>query len=476
MKKILRWLNTLCVVTAVLISHTSFALTENDFENLVRTENAELKALYERKEALRTSDEEAELVYGLQVIGGLNKRIDKRLSNNPSFTYDSLETVGAQLGLQKQFSFGLESKLSLNSTRTEITNGNAGGGIFDSKFWETQPILDLKFPLLAGRFGRIIKADYQLNMNQKRREALEAETAYDDKMNEAKTLLWSTILQKELLAAQVETLNRIEKIYDIVRNKAAQSLEASSNFLQTRSALESADLDLKNVQLRYAQLERLLKLVINKVSDVQIPNYDFKKFQKIDLVYFNGKVTAQEKIISLSEDVQNQSTILASETYRSRLDLVASLALSGQDQDWNESVYEVQKGRYPTNFIGIQWVIPLDQGITGRALDRQSVLFRTSLAKKKYYQTEQREAILQDLVSRYNQMVDMLALNLKLEKTQAEKLKKERQLLNQGRSSIYQVLQFELDLARAQAGKFALAIELEKSQQQLSQYRYNSYE
>ena len=167
---------------------------------------------------------------------------------------------------------------------------------------------------------------------------------------------------------------------------------------------------------------------------------------------------------------------LAMEASRSRLDLIASFALSGRDREWNESFTEAQKGRYPTQFVGIEWVIPLDQGITGRALERQSVLSRTSQAKKTYYQTEQRETTLQDLLSQYNQMVDMLELNLKLEKTQFEKLKNERQLLNQGRSSIYQVLQFELDLARAQAGKFSLALELEKSYLQLSQYRYTTYE
>ena len=459
-----------------MVSIVTVAFTESDFENLVRTENAELKALYESKEALKDNNEEAELVFGWQVVGGVNKRIDKRRTMDPNFTYDSIETFGAQVGLQKQFSFGLESKLLLNSTQTSISNGNFGAGTFNSKIWETQPILDLKFPLLAGGFGRKVKADYQLEIARKRLEALEAEIAFDNRMNEAKTLLWSTVLQKELLAAQVETLNRIEKIYKIVRKKAAQNLEASSNFLQTRSAVELANLDLKNAQLRYTRLERLLQLVSSKVSGLQIPTYNFEKFKKVRLADFEGKVTPQEKVISLSEDVQSQSAVLFSEISRSRLDLIASLALSGKDQDWDKSVEQAQVGRYPTNFVGVQWVVPLDMGITARSIQRQSILSRTSLAKKKYFQTEQKSAVLQDLVAQYNQMVEMIALNLKLEKTQADKLKNERKLLNQGRSSIYQVLQFELDLARAQAGKFSLALELEKSQQQLSLYRYNTYE
>jgi hypothetical protein len=72
--------------------------------------------------------------------------------------------------------------------------------------------------------------------------------------------------------------------------------------------------------------------------------------------------------------------------------------------------------------------------------------------------------------------VELLAMNIVLEKTQKDKITNERKLLDQGRSSIYQVLQFELDLARAQAGKFSLALELEKIKQQLSLNKYVTYE
>ena len=470
------WLTLGFAFASLVWTCSSYAMTENAFENLLRTENAEIKALYERKEILQSNQEEAELIYGWQFIGGVNRRSDKRPLINPNFNYDLLETTSAQIGLQKQFSFGLETQLTVQSTRTEINNGNVGNGFFDAKVWETQPVLDLKLPLLAGGFGRKIRADYESNKVRLRLESLESEADYDFKMNEAKHLLWSTILQRELLASSSDTLLRIEKIYSIVQKKAAQNLEASSNFLQTRSALELAELELKNAQLRYSQLDRLLKSVIKNVSGIQVPTYNFNKFKKVDLVNYSGKVTAQVKINSLREDLQNQSAISASEINRSRLDLIASVALSGQDSNWHESTKEAQTNRYPTQFIGVQWVIPLDQGITSRILGRQSVLSKASLAKKAYYQSEKDQVLLQDLVAQYNQMIDMLALNLKLEKTQAEKLSNERKLLNQGRSSIYQVLQFELDLARSRAGKFSLALELEKFQQQLLQYRHNSYE
>lgn len=472
----LSWPSFLILIGVFFLQSVAFSLNADDFENLVRAENTEIKSLYERKIALEKSEEEAGLIYGWQVIGGLDQRIDKRPSDDPNFTYDSIENFAAQLGLQKRFSFGLESKLSLKSIQTEISNGNAGGNSFNSKIWETQPILDLRLPLLAGGFGRQIRSEFQSSYLQKRIEALEAEVAYDSKMNEAKILMWSTILQKELVAAQTETMNRIQKIYDIVRKKAAQNLEASSNFLQTRSAIESTELDLMNAQLKYSQLQRLLNLVLKNLNSVAIPSYDFKKFTKVDLQTYLNKITPLEKIQSFSQDLKIQSSILSSEANRSRLDFFASLSLSGQNKDWNESLIQAQKGRYPTQFVGVQWVIPLDQSITSRALERQSMLSKTSQSIKTYSQNEQKSAVVQDLVAQYNQMVDMLSLNLKLEKTQLEKLKNERQLLNQGRSSIYQVLQFELDLARAQAGKFLLAIELEKSYQQLLQYRYNSYE
>ena len=459
-----------------LSSSSSWGIGEEDFEALVRTENAEIKALFERKEALKSNQEEAELIFGWQFLGSINRRLDRRPSNDPNFSYDSMETFGAQVGVGRQFNFGLESKLSLNSSQTSINNGNAGGGSFNSRTWETQPTLDLKFPLLSGGFGRKINAEYQLLLSRKKLEALEAEVAYEAKMNEAKTLLWSTMLQREHLAIQVDTVKRIGKIYDLVRRKAERNLEASSNLLQTRSALESAELELKTIELRFKQLERLLKLVLNRVSGIVIPSYNFAKFKKFDPAGNLGKVTAQEKILSLSEDSQNQSSILATEAARSRLDLVGSMALSSQDEKWPDSVSAVPKGRHPTNFIGLEWVMSLDAGINQRARERQEILSRASLAKKSYFQNQQRETVFQDIVAQYNQMAEMLTLTLNLEKTQAQKLKNERRLIDQGRSSIYQVLQFELDLARAQAGKFSLALEMEKLKQQLAQYRYTSYE
>jgi len=461
---------------ALFLPSVSFSLTENDFEKIARSENAELKALYERKEALQGNQEEAELIYGWQFIGELNKRFDKRQSSIPGFTYDSMHMTGAKVGIQKVFSFGLESRLTLDSTQTRITNGNAGTGAFDSANWETLPSLELKFPLLSGGFGRQVRANYQLQVFQKKLEALQAEASYDRKMNEAKTLLWSTVLQKELLASRAETLKRIQKIYSIVSKKAEQNLEDSSNFLQTRSALEQAQLDLQSAQLKYSQLERLLELVLKKVSGVAVPTYDFNKFQKVDLKSVLQKVTAEDKIASIAQDLQFQSATLNAESNRSHLDLIVSTAYGGKDNDWSESLEQSRKGRHPNQFVGIQWTVPLDTGITGRAIDRQAVLEKTSLAIKMYYQSAQSRALAEELVSQANQMVEMLFLNLKLEETQTDKLKNERRLLNQGRSSIYQVLQFELDLARAQSGKFALALELEKTFQQLSQYRYSSYE
>jgi hypothetical protein len=72
--------------------------------------------------------------------------------------------------------------------------------------------------------------------------------------------------------------------------------------------------------------------------------------------------------------------------------------------------------------------------------------------------------------------VALLDRSIQLEKTQDQKLKNERQLLNQGRSSIYQVLQFELDLGRSRAAKFSLALDLEKLSQRLALNKYQQYE
>ena len=166
----------------------------------------------------------------------------------------------------------------------------------------------------------------------------------------------------------------------------------------------------------------------------------------------------------------------ATEDYRPKLDLFASYAFNGVESEWSDSLSEVSKNKQPTAVIGLRWVVPLDQKLVRRAQDRQAALANISKAKMSYYETEQKEALIDNIVMQQNQLVDMLSLNLRLAQTQKDKLENERSLLNQGRSTIYQVLQFELDLARADSMKFSSALELEKIQQQLEQYRYSIHE
>lgn len=475
-RRILKLVGLLAILLNLNAPLCAEAMTDSDFEVAVVAQNVELRVLSERRKALSDSAEEAELTYGWQFFAGVSKRWDKKPRIDPSFTYESLGTLGAEVGLQKRFSFGLETKLSVGATETEIIGGRAAATAFDLKVWETAPSVEFKFPLLAGGFGRKTRADYDLLVTQKKIEALNAESEYDRKMNDARTVLWSTLLQRKALDHQRETLDRIQKIYQIVRGKTSQNLEASSNFLQTRAALELAELDLQTAILKFDQFERLLKLVLSKIPAASIPEYDFTKFRPVRLADFQSKVTAEEKLASLGEKSQRHAATSRYEESGAKLDLVASYTANGQNEKLPEAFSQSQRSRYPTSFLGLQFSMPLDQAINSRARQRQGAVAQLAIERQKYLESEQRVVKKQDLVSQHNQLVNMLAMSLRLEKTQGEKVKNERKLLNQGRSSIYQVLQFELDLARAQSGKFALALELEKLQQQLSLNKYNSYE
>ncbi len=473
---ILLFFSLLAIVAGFFSPSFASAITDSDFEAAVLAQNVELRVLSERRKVLKDSAEEAELLYGWQLFAGLNRRVDQKPRIDPSFTFDSLDTLSTQVGLQKRFSFGLETKFSFDAAQTKIVGGRAAGNAFDVTVWETTPSVELKMPLLSGGFGRKIRADYTGLVAQRQIEALNAEAEYDRKMNEARTIFWSTILQRAALENQRETLARIQKIYEVVRSKTSLNLEASSNFLQTRSALEQAEFDLQSARLRFDQLERLLKLVLTQSPTAVVPDYDFTKFKQIQLSDFEKKITAEEKLSFLTEKSQQIAAISREEDAGAKLDLVASYTANGQNERFSDSFSQSQRSRYPTTFVGLQFSVPLDPALTSRAVNRQSELVRLSADRQRYLQTDLRLVQKADLVSQYNQFVNLLAMNIKLEKTQDEKLKNERKLLGQGRSSIYQVLQFELDLARAQAGKFVLALDLEKLQQQLKLNKYETYE
>jgi outer membrane protein TolC len=452
------------------------AFSEAEFENLVLKANPELRALSLKAKALSDGVEESEAIYSWQLVGSVNKLWDKRRPIDPNFTYNSLENLGFNVGFQKQFSFGLTSKLSLNSTQTIINNGTTSVGTFSSSQWEAQPQVEFKLPLLGGGFGRKVRAEYSALQAQKEIEALQADSELSQKLNEAKTILWSTLLQRESIQDQKESLERLQKIFEIVKRKTERNLEATSNLLQTRSAVEQAQFDLESSRLKYNQLDRLLNLVLNQYKNIEVPAYDFQKHRKVELKDFQNLVTSNQKLLVKSSQLQISAAQVKKEEQISKLDVVASYGLSSRKNQLTESWSEVSRADQPTQSVGLVWTIPLDAGLSTRTRERQDLIIRANQLQSEYIVKEQRMAQIEDIIGQYNQNIDLLKMSLDLERTQLEKLRNERLLLGQGRSSIYQVLQFELDLSRSKSRKFALAIELENLKQQLSLYKHKKYE
>jgi outer membrane protein TolC len=284
------------------------------------------------------------------------------------------------------------------------------------------------------------------------------------------------VLQRESLKNQEETLQRIEKIYAISLNNSKRNLEASSNFLQARASLEQAKLDLKNSKLRAGQLERLLGIVLQRFKSFVLPAYDFSKFRPISLEDYRSKVSARQRLATVSLNLDRSLNLSRIEQERPSLDVVGAYSQSGVDSAWGRSFGESWGTSQPKFYLGLQLSFPLDLSLAGRSRARREQLAQAAVAREQYLRSEQDPVLVEDLVSQHNQLVELLAMNIVLEKTQKDKITNERKLLDQGRSSIYQVLQFELDLARAQAGKFSLALELEKIKQQLSLNKYVTYE
>lgn len=452
------------------------ALSDLEFEKILIDQNSEFKALHMKLEALKDNSEEADSLFAWQLYGGLGVRVDEAPSSDPSFLYDSITTINSEVGFQRLSPWGLETKLSLNSIRTDISQGDAGQGPFDSKTWQSQPSVELRLPLISGGFGRKLRAEHEALTLQKRTEALLAEIELDQKFQEAKTLFWSTVLQYETIASQKESLERIKKIFNIAQAQSKRNLEASSNLLQARSALEQTELELQVAQLRGAQLEKLLSIVLSRFSNLSLPTYDFSKFSKISEGEHRGGVSAQDRLASLSQALQTRLAGVGYEESRPRLDLISTYSQDGRDSALGTALGESLKPSDPTLFVGLQWRIPLDGGIAQRSRARQLAIGQAATLRKAYVERDLTPALSQDLVSQYNRSVDLMAMTRKLEQTQVEKINNERALLGQGRSSMYQVLQFELDLARAKASKYSLALDIEKLNQQLALKKYKTYE
>ncbi len=359
---------------------------------------------------------------------------------SPFFPYQRLETSNYNVGIQNQFSFGLQTKFTFVFADFEYVG-------IRSKYFEGRPQLEASLPLLRNSFGRetnyaVVAAEKGALAKAAAQEAMGRSVLID-----AEAAYWRLALSREALRISKSSLDRAQAMYDWTSRRVRLSLSDRSENLQASAQLKARKLDFRIAEddSRSARLafngargragdsvpETLATLDSNLVAKWKAPT---KLDNRPDI-----------KASLLQAESAEAQALAAKERTKSNLEVFGLYAFNSPLKDSEaDALSEAWSSSRPSSTIGIRFNMPLDFETTDKiqeAWSAEAAANRTIASRKSFDQ----ERDWTDMVARYDLAKEKLKLYEDLEAAQKEKLDHERNRQRSGKSTIAQVILFESD-------------------------------
>lgn len=410
-----------------------------------------------------------------------------QLEIDASKTVDETEPTNASQGnkntyekysvsLLQNTTFGLKGKLSYGNqyTLTENINGTPVGFLgtdYQDGYYRASPSIELTQSLWKNFFGSETRAQREA-INAAARATQYAERAKNlGVIIEAQSAYNKLYYAQKTVAAVKESLGAASKLQGWAKRRMDQSLGEKSDYFQTKANYEARELEYLQAQVdervaarAYNSMKGVNSDTVNEVLSAPTPlAFDKKSFsEKI----WRDDVRAASK----QAEAARAQSLLGKEKNRPTLDLYGKYAWTGLDPSESDANDEAFKDDHPVYTVGVKFVMPLAFGKSNDVVEgyKQEAM-AADLAFKRKAQEQERDY--EDLISKIEtaQLKNKLATTL--EESQRAKVQEERRRHDRGRTTFFQVLQFEQEYLASQRAKINTELELHTLLTQLQQYR-----
>lgn len=422
-------------------------LTLESYKAQVMEKDPETQAALERKKGAEASQNSADLITGVNLFGTTTNLDDERPTSNQSFQGTKTKVEGFSFGLQQQTRLGLRWALSQNVTRTQIVGAGATF-VPNPKYEDAYPKLELTMPLWRNLFGSETSGEVDQLRFQAKANAKQAEIAWIQRQSTVEEVFYRVLSLQESFDIQKDSLARAERILSWTDNRVKRNLVDASDLYQAQAAVASRKIDLVNAETQLKDISRtfnsLRGVTGDKVNEkLTGADLDLKRL-KLE------RTAAKIRLDTLAQKDLNESTaaLYRAQREKNKPTLDFTLQAYAQGRDYANNATDVNKSNEKVNYMyaGLNLVVPLDQFTASKA--------RSGFASLEKSQRLLEEARVRDEKLTWEETADQadslakqVALLRELETFQKKKADAERDRLNRGRSTTFQVLSFEQDYA-----------------------------
>ena len=403
--------------------------------------------------------------------------LSKQGTDSPLYTVDESHLMSLRVGVQKLFSNGALFKIGHETTKLRQINSsflNVSNFTYTSAtsmtFYEQSPFVELDFPLLRGRNGEDIKSEFELLKIEDDSEILILETRIDEKLNNLKILFWSLALKLHNIELLENSNKRVNKIYSFVKRKVNQKIEEPGTLYQLQALIKNNE---SSLIVLNSELEELLANLEREELPAEKGFYYFDARQiPVKKYSIENKITGILKIKILNQKRESELLKLKSIGSGASLNFFMKTSFNTSDERFGKSLERYPGTDRPNVLVGLNFLTDLDFSNINNQKESYDVIKQSN---------SELEAIdinialkeKDSLVKKVNSSYLAFASIKELSDIQLQKLNNERRLLDLGRSSIFQVLQYEQDFILSEESLFRKILEIKNLENRLSLYKYD---
>lgn len=434
-------------------SNAASVLTLESYLNQVKEQNPEARSIQEQVSRAELRLDEAEIPLSSEFYTSYNWFDDK---NEPtsSFMGNRVQQSGYRVGVRDQTRFGLSTDVFFLNQHSKLYGVNTAFGILDD-YYDTKAGVELKQSLWRNGFGETTRATMSMQRSLSRMELLKRQLEMKNLLLKSENAYWTLVSLNQIVKLQEENVARAKTLRDWMAKRVNMRLVDDVEGLQARAAYEMRDLELQTSLDERATVAREFNTLRGVASDeveklAELPPADIllktSRDQKQRMSREDFKILYEQAEASLQETRGAQSQIAP------QLDLTASIHTNGLDRQESRSQEEIRNLQHPTWAVGVIFSVPLDYSLIGNMRKSYKAAKRASESAKQHA-TFTEERAWHDLNSQKTEAQRRFERALSLEKVQTDLVKRERQRLMNGRTTTFQAITFEQNLAEAQVQK-----------------------
>ena len=442
------------------------------FLSQVREGNLDYRAFEGNSQGAGLRADEANLLTRPQLYGELSYAEDKgeikaldsgRMEPSSALQGNDARVTQARLGVVEQFGFGLNAKLSYGYAKFDLNGAPNIPGISTSHslVYLARPQLELSIPLYKNLLGSEIRSKQSALQEQgKAKEYIES---FKAKMllAEAESIYWKLSLAQALVKSSQENFERAQKMMGWSKRRKNLGLADEAQSLQAEANLQLRQLEMQSATDEERASRRRFNSLRGVVGDSVNEGLTEPATQMLNELKVVDKYVEREdlKAARASLKIAKASAQLSKEQFKPSVDLVGLYAWNGNNSDRKKAQDEALGSDHSAYAVGLKFTMPLDVFTLSRQqqgynLEEKSA--ELSVQRKEFEGQKDWD----DLRLRFVEGRERFKILTKLEEVQKKKLLRERDLQGRGRSTLFQVLQYESEYANSQFTRTRAQVDL----------------